>query len=246
MHFTRIASSRGLRRMISNKLTMNEPKCFNGIGKVISTDDLTAVSTATAYLNSDKVIALPTDTVYGLACNANSKRAIQNLYQIKGRNEEKPVAICVADFKDFYHWGDASYLPIAMLRKLLPGPVTIVVKKSSNLDNPFLNNGILKVGIRIPDFQFIRDLCRSFRDPIALSSANRSSEKSTLNVEEFKDLWEEVGAVFDGGQLGITETQRSASTVIDLSEEGSYKVIRQGVAVEHTENVVKSYGIFPK
>lgn len=202
-----------------------------------------AVELAREHLEGQQVIALPTDTVYGLACSANSEKAIQRLYEIKGRNEEKPVAICVGDLEDFYHWGDGDHLPKDMLSQLLPGPVTIVVNRSKYLNNPFLNNGIRKIGIRIPDFPFIRELSRSFKQPIALTSANRSSEKSTLHVEEFKNLWGELGVVIDGGQLGLTEEQRSASTVIDLSEPGVYSIIREGVAARQTQSVVQSFNI---
>lgn len=204
-----------------------------------------AVALAKDHLSQQRVIALPTDTVYGLACSANSEQAIQRLYEIKGRNEEKPVAICVGDIEDFYHWGDGGHLPKEMLSQLLPGPVTIVVNRSQYLNNPFLNNGIRKIGIRIPDFDFIRNLSRSFKEPIALTSANRSSEKSTLRVDEFKALWPQLGVVIDGGQLGLTESQRSASTVIDLSEVGFYNIIREGVAATHTKQVVECFNIKP-
>lgn len=206
----------------------------------------TSVDRAKEQLLRNHVIALPTDTVYGLACNANSEEAIQRLYKIKGRNEEKPVAICVADLDDFYHWGDGSHLARELLSQLLPGPVTIVVNRSVHLNNPFLNCGIRKIGIRIPDFNFIRDLSRSFRQPIALTSANRSSQKSTLHVDEFKELWAELGIVIDGGQLGLQESQRSASTVVDLSEPGYYSIIREGVAFKQTESLVQSFNIRPK
>lgn len=205
-----------------------------------------AVEQAKEHLSSNHVIALPTDTVYGLACNANSEEAIQKLYEIKGRNEEKPVAICVADLEDFYYWGDGGHLPRELLSQLLPGPVTIVVNRSVHLNNPFLNCGIRKIGIRIPDFNFIRDLSRCFRQPIALTSANRSSEKSTLHVNEFRELWPELGIVIDGGQLGLLESQRSASTVVDLAEPGYYSIIREGVAVKQTEAVVQSFNIKTK
>lgn len=210
-------------------------------GTVMKANDH-AIRQAANLLESGKVIALPTDTVYGLACNANDPNAILRLYAIKGREEKKPVAICVADFFDFRFWGEGDHLPDKLLEQLLPGPVTIVVKKSANLDNPFLNPGVEKIGIRIPDFDFIRNVSRAFRYPVALTSANKSSEKSTLNVREFQKLWPALGAVFDGGQLGVREQQREASTVIDLSQIGQYKVIRKGVAVEHTIRVVEQFG----
>lgn len=237
--FTTFLVSTG-RRCISN-LTTTRREPLN-MGKIcVPSTAPGAVDLAKEHLLREQVIALPTDTVYGLACSANSEQAIQRLYEIKGRNEEKPVAICVADLEDFYHWGEGDHLPKEMLSQLLPGPVTIVVNRSKYLNNPFLNNGIKKIGIRIPDFDFIRDLSRSFKQPIALTSANRSSEKSTLHVDEFKGLWPSLGVVIDGGQLGLTESQRSASTVVDLSEPGVYHIIREGVAVKHTQSVVQSF-----
>lgn len=210
---------------------------------VCKSSDCDSVRIASDLLRAGNVIALPTDTVYGLACSANDPESIQRLYAIKGREEKKPVAICVADYEDLRYWGDAKHLPISLLKKLLPGPVTIVVDKSPNLDNPFLNCGVKKIGIRIPDFDFIRDLSRNFKYPIALTSANKSSEKSTLNIKEFEKLWPLLGGVFDGGPLGIEEEQRAASTVVDLSKEGCYKIIRDGVAISHTVEVMKEFGI---
>lgn len=202
-----------------------------------------AVQRAAHHLKASNVIALPTDTVYGLACSANNRAAIQKLYEIKGRQETKPVAICVATIADLRHWGEASHLPDELLQKLLPGAVTIVLNRSAHLDNPYLNRGVSKIGIRIPDFTFIQEVSRVYGFPIALTSANRSAEKSTLNVDEFQSLWPQLGAVFDGGRLGQTEEQRAASTVVDLSEPGSYKIIRNGVAVHRTICAIEQFDI---
>lgn len=162
--------------------------------------------------------------------------------------------------------GRADHLPDKLIEELLPGPVTIVVKKSIHLNNPYLNNGIEKIGIRIPDFDFIRDVCRyvfqyedqsliffktnlsffrEFSQPVALTSANRSSEKSSLNIDEFKHLWSSLGAIFDGGPLSDSEEHRKGSTVIDLSRSGKYRVIREGIACDATIKIVENYGIKP-
>ncbi|KAJ6643103.1 YrdC domain-containing protein, mitochondrial [Pseudolycoriella hygida] len=210
---------------------------------IVKCTDNNAVRIAAQKLRVGDVIAIPTDTVYGLACNANNHEAIRHLYDIKGRNESKPVAICVPTINDLRHWSKASHLQNDLLEKLLPGAVTIVLRRSKNLDNPYLNNGIEKIGIRIPKFEFIQRVSEVCEFPIALTSANRSSEKSTLQIGEFKSLWPHLGIVFDGGQLGITEEQRAASTVIDLSEPGRYSIIRNGIAVCRTVNVVKEFGL---
>lgn len=213
--------------------------------KIISTSNSTAVHKASSLLKKGQVIGIPTDTIYGLACSANDPEAIKRLYEIKGRNEEKPVAICVSEFEHLRHWGRADHLQDELISQLLPGPVTIVLNKSIHLTNPYLNNGIEKIGIRIPDFDFIRDVCRIFKQPMALTSANKSSEKSTLNINEFEHLWSSLGAVFDGGNLSDSEEHRKGSTVIDLSHAGEYQIIRQGIAYERTINIVKSFGFKP-
>lgn len=215
-------------------------------GVIIKANAKHAIRQAANLLGSGQVIALPTDTVYGLACSANDPKAIQRLYAIKGRKETKPVAICVAEYEELRHWGDADHLPDKLLEQLLPGPVTIIVNKSYHLNNPFLNPGVQEIGIRIPDFDFIRNVSRVFRFPIALTSANKSSEQSTLNVREFAHLWPLLGAVFDGGPLGLREEQRAASTVIDLSRPRWYEIIRKGVASEHTVRVVEDFGFMEK
>lgn len=130
-----------------------------------------------------------------------------------------------------------------LLEKLLPGPVTICLQKSKYLNNPFLNPGVQQIGIRIPDFTFIRDVCREFKQPVALTSANRSSEPSTLNVHEFEHLWPQLAAVFDHGALSFSNSQRAGSTVIDLSEQHTCKVIRQGIAYEATMELMKQFKI---
>lgn len=202
-----------------------------------------SIRQAANLLKSGQVIALPTDTVYGLACSANNPDAILKLYDIKGRKETKPVAICVPEIEDVLHWGKAEHLTVELLQELLPGAVTIVLYKSVHLDNPFLNPGCKKIGIRVPKFDFIRNVTKEFGAPMALTSANRSSKQSTLNINEFRELWKHLGKVFDGGQLGQSEEQRAASTVIDLSEPGKFQVIREGVAICHTRKVLKSFDL---
>lgn len=202
-----------------------------------------SIKLASDLMKAGQVIALPTDTIYGLACSANDPEAIKKLYKIKGRNEEKPVAICVSDYPDLKHWGRAEHLPMELIQKLLPGAVTIVLNKSKYLDNPFINPGVHKIGIRIPDFNFIRGVCREFKEPMALTSANLSSEKSSLNIKEFEKLWSSLGAVFDGGSLSEAEDHRAGSTVIDLSEKNRCQVIRRGMAYESTMKLLAEYNI---
>ncbi|KAH8279070.1 hypothetical protein KR026_000992 [Drosophila bipectinata] len=206
--------------------------------------DETAIPLARQCLLNGEVIALPTDTVYGLACDANNEQAIQRLYEIKGRDEHKPVAICVHNIAALRRFGQAAHLSDELLTRLLPGPLTIVIERTSYLSNRFLNPTTSKIGIRIPDFQFMSDLCAVWKDqPLALTSANRSSAPSSLQVSEFQSLWPHLGAVFDAGRIGLTEERRLASTVIDLATPGYYEIVRAGVALKPTLMLMEEYGI---
>lgn len=214
--------------------------------KIIDCSKSCAVKMAADRLHNGKVIALPTDTVYGLACSANDQLAIQKLYEIKGRNEEKPVAVCVSSIAQLKYYSDADHLSNDLLNQLLPGAVTIILNKSKHLNNPFLNQGIRKIGLRIPDYKFIQNVSAKFVEPIALTSANKSGADSTLDVYEFQSLWPDLDVIFDGGHLGDIENdmkQRCASTVVDLSIPGVYEIIRNGIAIEHTNEVMQKFNI---
>ncbi|XP_031620492.1 yrdC domain-containing protein, mitochondrial [Contarinia nasturtii] len=232
-------------------INMNSVKFSNcikpmGTMKIMNCFDSHAVEVAADLLHHGEVIALPTDTVYGLACSANNPHAIQKLYEIKGRDEEKPVAVCVSSISQLKHYSEASHLSDDLLSRLLPGAVTIILHKSKYLNNPFLNNGIKKIGLRIPDSEFIQKISTKFIEPIALTSANKSGACSTLDVYEFNDLWPELSVVFDGGHLGDKDNdmkQRCASTVVDLSIPGCYQIIRNGIAMEHTVRTMNEFGI---
>ncbi|CAG2100274.1 unnamed protein product [Medioppia subpectinata] len=152
-------------------------------------------------LTSGQVIGLPTDTIYGLAVSVLNTAAIKRLYQLKTRDESKPIAICVADIDQIGKWCDTT-VGSHVLHDLLPGAVTLVFNRSDGL-NANLNPGHELVGVRIPDHNFIRDLCR-LCGPLGLTSANLSSEASCLNVDEFQHLWPELAAVFDGGPLAVS------------------------------------------
>lgn len=206
-----------------------------------STDLKNQAALAAQALEKGGVIATPTDTIYGLAALANNIKAVRKIYEIKGRNQAKPVAICVADIDDVYKWGQ---VPISkeLLKTLLPGPVTLCFNRQDCL-NPELNPETSLIGIRIPDYPFIQEVCRQSRLPLALTSANVSSEKSSLAIDEFADLYAHLSVIFDGGTLGQTEESRLGSTVVDLSHPGLFKIIRPGSAERQTIKKLIDFGL---
>jgi tRNA threonylcarbamoyl adenosine modification protein (Sua5/YciO/YrdC/YwlC family) len=201
-----------------------------------------AVEIAAQFISEGKVIALPTDTVYGLAAAAQNTQAIGQLYKIKGRDQKKPLAICVDRVKSVSCWGNADNLPSGLLNALLPGPVTVVLERTPSL-NPELNPGIGKVGIRIPDSEFVLQLCKTLGTPLALTSANASNEPSCLAPEEFQSLWPHLAAVFHSGRIGDCASLRAGSTVVDLSVPGKYHILRAGSALANTKAILQHYAV---
>lgn len=205
-------------------------------------DGAEILSCTAKALKEGHVVAVPTDTIYGLACLAQSSDAIRRTYDIKGRNGQKPLAICVGEIQDIYKYCKVTVTK-ALLCDLLPGPVTLVFERSETL-NTDLNPFTSLVGVRIPDHDFMRRLCQMCGEPLALTSANISSHTSTVAVHEFQDLWPKLAVVVDGGPIG--DQSRLGSTVVNLSVLGKYRIIRPGCALSSTVDVLENkYGLSP-
>lgn len=205
-----------------------------------------ALRAAVDELRSGAVVAVPTDTLYGLACSASCSAALDAVYRLKGRSEAKPLAVCLGRVVDVYRYCHVK-APEGLLKDLFPGPVTLVMERSEAL-NKDLNPLTPLVGIRIPDHAFMQDLAQMFGEPLALTSANLSSQPSSLNVEEFQDLWPQLSLVIDGGPIGDGKSPkcRLGSTVVDLSVPGKFDIIRAGCALENTVAVLqRKYGLLP-
>ncbi|NXS26332.1 YRDC protein, partial [Pomatostomus ruficeps] len=206
-----------------------------------------AVAAAAGALQAGGLVAVPTDTVYGVACLAQDSAAVRSIYSLKGRNGAKPLAICLGDVERLYRYCRVN-VPDELLRDLLPGPVTLVLERSEEL-NKDLNPFTSLVGVRIPDHPFMRDLARACSGPLALTSANVSSQGSTLSVLEFQDLWPQLSLVIDGGPIGDIQSPecRLGSTVVDLSVSGKFSIIRPGCALTPTVEILKKkYGLVPE
>ena len=200
-----------------------------------------AVSLAGERLMAGGVLAVPTDTIYGLTCLVQHQAAVESLYDIKGRHSSKPIAICVAEVEEIYTWAEVT-VERTLIEQLLPGQVTLVFRRGKKLNRNFNPDSQL-IGVRIPDYPFLREVCRLCQSPLALTSANYSNMTSSLAVEEFQELHSSLSLVFDGGRLSDSEEARLGSTVVDLSEEGSYSIIRPGSARHTVTSVMEQHGI---
>ncbi|TKR94291.1 hypothetical protein L596_008590 [Steinernema carpocapsae] len=121
-----------------------------------------ALTKAVEVLNNGGVVALPTDTVYGVTALL---RHSDSLYQIKRRNPEKPLGLFIADVQQVNKWASQT-VDMPTLRRLLPGPVTLIFDRSICVPASF-NPATRKVGIRIPENRFVQELCARLDEPLA-------------------------------------------------------------------------------
>lgn len=184
------------------------------------------------YLKNNKVIILPTDTVYGLATSINNKEGIQRIYNIKGRSLTKPLSICLPSIEEINKYAKPT-ISKTLLNKLLPGPVTLIFNRSDNLPD-IINPYEKTVGIRV--------LENNYNEPYVLTSANISGQQSSLNITECHELIHKVDKVFDNGCIEtIDNNQRVGSTIIDLSQYGTYEVVRKGINHQNIVKILNDY-----
>lgn len=200
------------------------------------------VPLAESALIREEVIAVPTDTIYGVAALASSSKAIQRIYELKRRDLSKPLAVCVADHDDIAEICDVAHVPQDLLKDLLPGPVTIVLKRLNEAEklSASLNEGLRDLAVRIPNCTLLRAICRQVQTPLALTSANISGSESPIRTQEINRLADDCSLIFDSGTLGVS---RQGSTIVDLQHPGKYLIVREGSALDETEEILSKYGL---
>jgi L-threonylcarbamoyladenylate synthase len=190
--------------------------------------DREALTEAARILSSGGVIAFPTDTVYGLACDLFNQAAVERVYQIKGRPAQLPL---IAMFAEPGEWARvASALPASaryFIERCWPGPLTIIVPAREDIPAIVLGGGTT-IGMRIPDHTIARELLRLAARPLATTSANLSGHPAACTAEEAaQQLGDAVDLILDAGHCPGGQ----ASTVVDCTVEPP-KILREGPITE--------------
>ena len=183
---------------------------------------------AAALLRAGAMVAVPTETVYGLCVNGLDSSAVAALYEIKGRPQVKPLSLMIpsADKIDRYAH-DVPPAARTLAEKFWPGPLTIVLPARELIPEIVLAGGDT-VGLRCPDHPLTLALLRLANIPLAGPSANPSGSPSPKNAGEVLAYFDgRIAAVADGGECGLG----LESTVIDMSRV-PYRILRQGALPE--------------
>lgn len=170
------------------------------------------------------LVAVPTETVYGLAGNGRDEKAVAEIYEVKGRPEVKPLSLMVHDAASMERYCE-NVPPQAytLAKKFWPGPLTIVMKAKPCVPE-IVRAGGETVGLRCPDHPLTLELLEKSGVPFAAPSANPSGEPSPKNADSVLKYFDgKIDAVLDGGECGIG----CESTLIDLSRT-PYRILRQG------------------
>jgi len=191
------------------------------------TDKLKAPAKALA---EGKLVAFPTETVYGLGGNALRKGTVRKIYAAKKRPADNPLIVHIAQKEDVYRL--AASVPKSaeiILEHLCPGPITIILNKSTLVPDEVTAGG-KTVAIRIPENEIARALIKMSGVPVAAPSANLSGRPSPTTAAHVKeDLQDEIDYIIDGGasRVGLE------STVIDLTV-APPKILRPGGISQET------------
>ena len=176
-------------------------------------------------LNNHKVVALPTETVYGLGGNAYSRNSIQKIFKLKGRPKSNPLIIHYYSLNEANNDIEFNQYFKKLYKRFCPGPITFVLKKKIKSKIHSLACSNLKtIAVRFPANKIIRSILKNLNYPLAMPSANKSTKVSPVSpIDVFDEFNNKIKIILDGGncKIGIE------STVVDLTNYP--RILRPGI-----------------
>ncbi len=177
---------------------------------------------AVRVLRKGGLLVYPTETAYGLGCDATSAKAVKKIYAVKGRGTNKPLSVIFGSMQIAKKYVSLDKPARLLMRKFMPGPLTLVTRPKRKLAGSPKN----EIAFRIPSSEFALALAKKLKKPVTATSANISGKKP---VYTFKDAFaifnNKIDAIVDAGNL----PERRVSTIFSL---GSMSILRKGAISE--------------
>jgi L-threonylcarbamoyladenylate synthase len=175
---------------------------------------------ASRAIKGGRIVALPTETVYGLAVAAHNRDAVDRIYELKGRDWNRPLQVLLPKDERLNRWSGPNRAASVLAERFWPGPLTLVVRAWMGVPKFLTREGT--VGLRVPRHPVALDLLEH-AGPLAATSANRSGEQPLADVAHLEEAFGDAVAVYlDGGHIvGL------ASTVVDVTGTQP-RVLREG------------------
>lgn len=185
-------------------------------------------------LNKGGMAIIPTDTVYGIVCDALNEEAVRNVYNLKKREFNKPMIILVSDLEMLYKYTkDIKNLENELISEYWPGPLTIIFKKKECLPD-IVTSSLDEIGVRLPDDADLIKLIKELNKPIIATSANISSEETITKIDQLdKEIIATVDYIKDSGIVN-----KSSSTIVKVID-NKIKIIREGSISENLKTKYK-------
>jgi len=199
----------------------------------------TDVGEAIAVVRRGGLVAIPTETVYGLAADASDEAAVRRIFAAKGRPADHPLIVHVADAVALAHW--ASTVPpaaVVLAEACWPGPLTVLVPRASHVLD-VVTGGRPTVGVRVPAHPLTTELLTRFGGGLAAPSANRFGHVSPTTAQHvIDDLGDAVDLVLDGGPCPVGVE----STIVDCTVTPPQVLRPGGIATEQIEQLLGVLG----
>lgn len=201
------------------------------------------ISEAAALIRAGEAVGMPTETVYGLACDAGNPDAVRKVFAAKGRPADNPLIVHIADLAD---WKPlvTEIPPLAqkLAERFWPGPLTIILPRTERVP-AITAGGLDSVGVRFPAHPVAQAFIKAAGVPIAAPSGNRSGSPSpTTSAHMMQDMDGRIPAIVEGGSClcGVE------STVIVLDDAETVRVLRPGfVTPEQLGTIAKNVIVDP-
>jgi L-threonylcarbamoyladenylate synthase len=186
--------------------------------EVLRADSPDHLARAAAHLRAGRLVAFPTETVYGLGARADDAGAVAELRRVKGRPDEKPFALLMAEPEEMERCAAPGPAARRLAARFWPGPLTLVVADG--------RGGT--VGLRCPALEAARELVRLTGVPVAAPSANLSGQPPATSAQEVLRIFGgRIAAVLDGGEVGAGVASTVVRAIGDTAE-----VLRPGALAE--------------
>jgi L-threonylcarbamoyladenylate synthase len=193
------------------------------------------INEAANFIKTGKLVAIPTETVYGLAADAFNPAAVAKIFEAKNRLTFDPLIVHIADFEQIYSL--TEFVPQSaqkLAKEFWAGALTIILKKKKEVPD-LVTAGLDSVGVRIPDSEITREIIRKSNTAIAAPSANIFGHTSPTSAKQvLDDLDGKIDAVIDGGNCSVGVE----STIISFVGETPVCYRFGGIELERIENVI--------
>ena len=185
-------------------------------------------------LMNDGVIAIPTDTVYGLCVQMNSEKAREKLMQIKNRPSSKSLPVMCADINQIRSIARIEEREEKIIRAFMPGPITLILLKEKNIPK-YVNEGSIEIGVRMATSKTLEELIRKIGGPICVSSANKSGEPTCTTIDEISRTFPDLDGILEGEVV-----YGKSSTIVNCTSKEKLTIQRKGpISLEQIEDVTK-------